>query len=151
MQDRYLFPFSSIITLIDPNKIGGSRSDTSTARFEYIEFKNFKLHFTIFNFRYCDNHVTEELNEVVGNLISRLVGFQRSKYRTNPIRAVANKRYAMGLRQVKKYILWNKAKLIVIAPDMEGMLLWPSFALLFGNYRIKLGASFASSFVRIIN
>ncbi len=28
-------PFSSIITLIDPNQIGGSRGDTSAARFEY--------------------------------------------------------------------------------------------------------------------
>ncbi len=30
----YFFPFSSIITLIDPNKISGSRSDTSAAGFE---------------------------------------------------------------------------------------------------------------------
>ncbi len=34
MQDRYLFPFSSIITLMDPSQIGGSRGDTSAARFE---------------------------------------------------------------------------------------------------------------------
>ncbi len=32
--DRYLFPFSSIITLIDPNLIGCSHGDTSAARFE---------------------------------------------------------------------------------------------------------------------
>ncbi len=38
MHDRYLFPFSSIITLIDPNQIGGSRSDASTARFELPTF-----------------------------------------------------------------------------------------------------------------
>ncbi len=36
MQNRYLFPFSSIITLIDPNYIGGSRGDTSAARFELL-------------------------------------------------------------------------------------------------------------------
>ncbi len=34
MQDRYLFPFLSLITLIDPNQMGGSRGDTSAARFE---------------------------------------------------------------------------------------------------------------------
>ncbi len=34
MQNRQLFPFLSIITLIDPNQIGGSRGDTGTARFE---------------------------------------------------------------------------------------------------------------------
>ncbi len=33
--DRYLFPFASIIALIDPDQIGGSRSNTtSAARFE---------------------------------------------------------------------------------------------------------------------
>ncbi len=31
---RYLFPFSSIITLIDSNYIGGSHCDTSDARFQ---------------------------------------------------------------------------------------------------------------------
>ncbi len=38
MQDKYLFPFSSIITLIDPNQIDRSRSDTSAARFEQLGF-----------------------------------------------------------------------------------------------------------------
>ncbi len=36
MQDRYSFLFSSIITLIDPNQIGGSRGDISAARFELV-------------------------------------------------------------------------------------------------------------------
>ncbi len=33
-QDRYLFPFSSNITLINPNLIGGFHSNTSAARFK---------------------------------------------------------------------------------------------------------------------
>ncbi len=49
MQDRYLFPFSSSITLVDPNYIDDSHGDTSSARFELLVKRPSYLRSTLFS------------------------------------------------------------------------------------------------------
>lgn len=72
---------------------------------------------------YCNNCVTEELNRSCAALISQLVRYQYNKYQINPTKAVANKRYVVGFKQVTKYVKLNKIKLFIIVPDMEGNVL----------------------------
>ncbi|XP_065218239.1 selenocysteine insertion sequence-binding protein 2 [Planococcus citri] len=69
--------------------------------------------------RYCDNCITSELNDITEKLISQLVRYQYKKYQIDPLKAAANKRYVLGLRQVKKYTKMNKTKLIIFVPNME--------------------------------
>ncbi|KAK7584143.1 hypothetical protein V9T40_005106 [Parthenolecanium corni] len=75
------------------------------------------------NFKsYCDNCITEELNRSSSALISQIVRYQCNKYQINPTKAVANKKYVVGFKQVTKYVKMNKIKLFIIVPDMEDSL-----------------------------
>ncbi|XP_062562188.1 selenocysteine insertion sequence-binding protein 2 [Armigeres subalbatus] len=68
---------------------------------------------------YCDHLITDELRELVENVVSKLFQFQSNAYDKNPIKAVSNKRYCVGFNEVLKHLETRKIKLVVIAPDLE--------------------------------
>jgi selenocysteine insertion sequence-binding protein 2 len=52
-------------------------------------------------------------------LIEDIVKFQDRQYHRDPVKAFARRRYVLGFREVMKYLLLKKLKLIIIAPDLE--------------------------------
>lgn len=72
------------------------------------------------NFReYCDHFLTPEIKQLSMTVIKDLFRFQENKFKQNPIKAKANKRYVVGFKEVKKFLVVEKLKLIFIAPDLE--------------------------------
>lgn len=73
----------------------------------------------MFFLRYCDHIVTEDLNLLVKSFLSDVVRFQEQSYKRDPIKGNAKRRYIVGLREVRKFIIVKKIKLIIIAPDIR--------------------------------
>lgn len=72
------------------------------------------------NFReYCDHFLTPKIKELSIAIIKDLFKFQENKFQQNPIKAKANRRYVVGFKEVKKFLVIEKLKLIFIAPDLE--------------------------------
>lgn len=72
------------------------------------------------NFReYCDHFITTEIRELSTKIIKDLLRFQENKFQQNPIKAKAHRRYVVGFKEVKKFLLVDKLKLIFIATDLE--------------------------------
>jgi selenocysteine insertion sequence-binding protein 2 len=69
--------------------------------------------------RYCDNSLTVPLDNAIKLLLKDIVKFQDRLYHRDPVKAFAKRRYVVGFREVMKYLLLKKLKLVVIAPDLE--------------------------------
>ncbi|XP_034233974.1 selenocysteine insertion sequence-binding protein 2 [Thrips palmi] len=92
-------------------------ANTVPAKFQ---LNNIPLGFHSRKFRdYCDNMRSKALDEAVTNLLKTIHGFQDRHYQKDPIRAHAKRRFVLGIREVKKYLMLKKLKFIVIAPDLE--------------------------------
>ena len=50
-----------------------------------------------------------------------MVRFQDRQYNKDPVKAKARRRYIVGLREVKKFLVVKKVRLVVIAPDLENV------------------------------
>lgn len=48
-----------------------------------------------------------------------MLKFQENKFKQNPIKAKAHRRYVVGFQEVKKFLVVEKLKIIFIAPDLE--------------------------------
>ncbi len=68
---------------------------------------------------YCDHALSPELDECVKQLLSDLVRFQDKQHAKDPVKAKARRRYVIGLREVKKFLVVRKVTLLVLAPDLE--------------------------------
>lgn len=68
---------------------------------------------------YCDNMRTKALDEAVKNLLKAIYGFQDRHFQKDPIRAHAKRRFVIGIREVKKFLMLKRLKFIVVAPDLE--------------------------------
>lgn len=68
---------------------------------------------------YCDNMRSSDLDEATTNLLREIYRFQDRHYQKEPIRAHAKRRFVLGFREVKKFLLLRKLKAIVVAPDLE--------------------------------
>lgn len=67
--------------------------------------------------------MTPSLNTAVFQLIERLVQLQDRAFASDPITARARKRHVSGIKEVKKSLVIKKAKMIVIAPNLEKLLM----------------------------
>lgn len=72
-----------------------------------------------FGFRYCENKYSQELDDAVKALIKGVVYLQDRAHAADPIKARAKQRHVAGLREVKKYLLLKKIKMVILAPDLE--------------------------------
>ena len=68
---------------------------------------------------YCDHLITKEMRNLSITIIKDLLKFQENKFKQNPIKAKAHRRYVVGFQEVKKFLVIEKLKLIFIAPDLE--------------------------------
>ncbi|XP_036338332.1 selenocysteine insertion sequence-binding protein 2 isoform X2 [Rhagoletis pomonella] len=68
---------------------------------------------------YCDNCTTPMLAELTEELLRELDRFQKRALSQNAIKAHAHRRFVVGIRETQSYLLVNKVKLIIIAPDCE--------------------------------
>uniref|UniRef100_A0A1B6DB33 Ribosomal protein eL8/eL30/eS12/Gadd45 domain-containing protein n=1 Tax=Clastoptera arizonana TaxID=38151 RepID=A0A1B6DB33_9HEMI len=68
---------------------------------------------------YCDNIITPALVESVCGMLSSIVKFQDRQYNHDPIKAHAKRRYVTGLREAEKFLKLGKAKILILAPDLE--------------------------------
>ncbi|XP_014087158.2 selenocysteine insertion sequence-binding protein 2 [Bactrocera oleae] len=68
---------------------------------------------------YCDNCTTSLLSELTEQLLRELDRFQKRAVAQNAIKAHAHRRFVVGLREANNFLLVNKVKLIIIAPDCE--------------------------------
>lgn len=73
----------------------------------------------IYIFSYCDNCTTSLLSELTEQLLRELDRFQKRAVAQNAIKAHAHRRFVVGLREANNFLLVNKVKLIIIAPDCE--------------------------------
>lgn len=76
------------------------------------------IHSRKFEF-YCDQWPCKEMTDCVHNLIRTIVKFQDHSYKTDPDKAQIRRRYVCGFQECFRNINVNKAKLIVIASDIE--------------------------------
>ncbi|KAH8023384.1 hypothetical protein HPB51_013222 [Rhipicephalus microplus] len=77
-----------------------------------------QLHSTRFR-DYCDHVQSPEINKTTKALLADLVFYQDRLYQKDPIKARSKRRLVYGLKEVRKYLLLNKLKCIVFAPDIE--------------------------------
>ena len=70
---------------------------------------------------YCDHDLSKELDDVCKTLLQDVVRFQDRQYNKDPVKAKARRRYIVGLREVKKFLVVKKVRLVVIAPDLENV------------------------------
>lgn len=68
---------------------------------------------------YCNNIRCQELDEAVTNLLKEIYRFQDRHHKKDPIKAHAKRRFILGIREVKKFLMLKKLKTIIIAPDLE--------------------------------
>jgi selenocysteine insertion sequence-binding protein 2 len=68
---------------------------------------------------YCNQQLSQEIDNFVVNLLSDLVVFQDRLYLRDPLKAKIRKRLSFGFREVTKYAIINKVKMLIIAPDIE--------------------------------
>uniref|UniRef100_A0A034W5J8 Selenocysteine insertion sequence-binding protein 2 n=1 Tax=Bactrocera dorsalis TaxID=27457 RepID=A0A034W5J8_BACDO len=68
---------------------------------------------------YCDNCTTPLLKELTEQLLRELDRFQKRAVAQNAIKAHAHRRFVVGFREANNFLLVNKVKLIIIAPDCE--------------------------------
>ncbi|KAH6930417.1 hypothetical protein HPB50_013457 [Hyalomma asiaticum] len=82
------------------------------------ETQDMRLHSTRFR-DYCDHVPSAEINNITRTLLTDLVFFQERLYQKDPIKARYKRRLVYGLKEVRKYLLLNKLKCIIFAPDIE--------------------------------
>ncbi|XP_004525219.1 selenocysteine insertion sequence-binding protein 2-like [Ceratitis capitata] len=68
---------------------------------------------------YCDNCTTPILAQLTEQLLRELDRFQKRALTLNAIKAHAHRRFVVGFREAKNFLLINKVKLIIIATDCE--------------------------------
>lgn len=88
------------------------------------------------SFRYCDNVISKELNSALLELLAELHRFQDRLYHKDPVKvphfvnpasvpipfgaqARLKRRFVCGLREVGKVVGLGKAKLVVLAPNLN--------------------------------
>ena len=69
--------------------------------------------------RYAEQVVTPEVNKSVVECIGELKRFQDRLYFKDPIKAKMRRRLVFGLREVHKSVTLQRAKAVVVAPNIE--------------------------------
>ena len=95
-----------------PPGVEGSTNDTSKKNMNTFMGTDVKI-------RYAEQVVTPEVNKSVVECIGELKRFQDRLYFKDPIKAKMRRRLVFGLREVHKYVTLQRAKALVIAPNIE--------------------------------
>ena len=71
------------------------------------------------NIRYCDQVITRRLNEAVELMLAKLMYYQERARARDPVKAKARRRVCSGMREVGKLVERGRAKMLVVAPNIE--------------------------------
>jgi ribosomal protein L7Ae-like RNA K-turn-binding protein len=63
--------------------------------------------------------ITNEVNQAVAELLLRMKALQDRAIARNPIKGSSHRWYVCGLREVRKHIKLGKARMVVLAPNIE--------------------------------
>ncbi|KAK3278798.1 hypothetical protein CYMTET_13286 [Cymbomonas tetramitiformis] len=69
--------------------------------------------------RYANQVISKELNDTVTALLQELHRFQERAIAKDPTKAKMKKRFVFGLREVAKAVATNKARCVIVAPNVE--------------------------------
>ena len=69
--------------------------------------------------RYANQVITAELNDATQTCVAELKRFQDRLYFKDPIKAKMRRRLVFGLREVTKGVQLEKAKCVIVAPNIE--------------------------------
>ncbi|GIL43338.1 hypothetical protein Vafri_1109, partial [Volvox africanus] len=69
--------------------------------------------------RLCQQLLVSDLDALVLDTLTRIRGFQERAMVRNAIKAAAHRWYVLGLREVHKAVRTRRAKVVVIAPNIE--------------------------------
>ncbi len=61
-----------------------------------------------FYFSYCDHTLSADLDAIVTQLLRDVVRFQDNAHAKDPVKAKARRRYVIGFREVKKFLVVKK-------------------------------------------
>ena len=95
-----------------PPGVEGSTNDTSKKNMNTFMGTDVKI-------RYAEQVVTPEVNKSVVECIGELKRFQDRLYFKDPIKAKMRRRLVFGLREVHKSVTLQRAKAVVVAPNIE--------------------------------
>eukprot|EP00118_Oscarella_pearsei_P005786 m.26535 g.26535 ORF g.26535 m.26535 type:complete len:656 (+) comp29401_c0_seq2:330-2297(+) len=70
---------------------------------------------------YCDQILDKRVDEVVVDLLQKLVQFQDRQYHKDPQKAKSKRRIVLGLREVSKHLKVGKLKCVVVTPNLESI------------------------------
>ncbi|XP_065841806.1 selenocysteine insertion sequence-binding protein 2-like isoform X2 [Oscarella lobularis] len=70
---------------------------------------------------YCDQILDKRVDEVVVDLLQKLVMFQDRQYHKDPQKAKAKRRIVLGLREVSKHLKVGKLKCVIVTPNLESI------------------------------
>ena len=70
---------------------------------------------------YVDHIITPELNTAVDALMRQLLEWQERARRLDPVNARRKRRVLSGMREVEKSVKTNKAKLLLVAPNIGAL------------------------------
>jgi selenocysteine insertion sequence-binding protein 2 len=68
---------------------------------------------------YCDQIITDALNEKVFEFLSKIYLLQERKRQRDPSKAAMHRRYVIGLREVARGVKLAEVKIVVIAPNID--------------------------------
>ena len=68
---------------------------------------------------YVDHIITTDINATVESFLRRLIDWQERTRRVDPMNFRQKRRFVSGLREAHKFVRVGKAKLLVIAPNIE--------------------------------
>jgi ribosomal protein L7Ae-like RNA K-turn-binding protein len=90
-----------------------SKNDALDQAKQIIHTRKFRMH--------CNHILSKELDKLACILLQDLVRFQDKKFKEDPVKAKARRRYVVGLREATKYMKVSKVDCLIVAPDIENI------------------------------
>ncbi|KAI8100497.1 hypothetical protein M9435_006981 [Picochlorum sp. BPE23] len=68
---------------------------------------------------YVDQLITDELNQKVSSLLTKLIEWQERTRQMDPVNAKKKRRYVCGMREASKAVQLGKALAVIVAPNIQ--------------------------------
>ncbi|KAI8114615.1 hypothetical protein M9434_002736 [Picochlorum sp. BPE23] len=68
---------------------------------------------------YVDQLITDELNQKVSSLLTKLIEWQERTRQMDPVNAKKKRRYVCGMREASKAVKLGKALAVIVAPNIQ--------------------------------
>ncbi|GLV31897.1 SECIS-binding protein 2 [Carabus blaptoides fortunei] len=96
-----------------------AEEDAKEKETEVVESWRGKPKYSEFHINYSNNVITQELDSAVTAFLTKIVQFQENLYERDPIKGDTRRRYFVGFKVVRKFLLLKKIKILVVSPDIK--------------------------------